>query len=132
MVWTDPPYGVGIQDRNQFLADRGGGQNVAPVTGDTLNPEQLQTLLIEAFRHSRAAVSDDASIYICVPGGPDQCAILHAAVAAGWQIRHGLVWLKDQMVMSRSDYHYQHEALYYVGTNATTGEATGNKRRCSK
>jgi site-specific DNA-methyltransferase (adenine-specific) len=34
--------------------------------------------------------------------------------------RHSLVWVKDSLVMSRMDYHYRHEPIYYGWTPGGT------------
>jgi len=38
---------------------------------------------------------------------------IQAFIAAGFSFRHHLVWIKRQMVLGRSDYHYRHEPILY-------------------
>jgi len=33
--------------------------------------------------------------------------------AAGWQLKHMLIWAKNNHVLGRMDYHYQHEPIFY-------------------
>ena len=47
------------------------------------------------------------------------------AEAAGLQIRQGLVWVKNTMVLGHSDYHYQHEPIlfsYSIRQNIAYGD----------
>ena len=39
----------------------------------------------------------------------------------GWQFRQGLVWMKDSMVLGRSDYHYLHEPILFGYKRGTGG-----------
>jgi DNA modification methylase len=37
----------------------------------------------------------------------------NAFVDCGWRLRQTLMWVKDAMVLGRSDYHYKYEPLLY-------------------
>jgi DNA modification methylase len=39
----------------------------------------------------------------------------------GWVYRQGLVWVKDSMVLGRSDYHYKHEPIIFGYTPGAKG-----------
>src|SRR5690606_6445719 len=54
-----------------------------------------------------------------------------AARAAGIDVRQNLVWVKNTMVLGRSDYHYRHEPILYGFTPAGKGQGRlgrGGKR----
>jgi DNA modification methylase len=39
--------------------------------------------------------------------------LIAAFTDSGFEFRWGLVWVKDQIVLSRADYHFQHENILY-------------------
>lgn len=102
LLWTDPPYGVNYEGRT---ADR------LRISNDS--PDDLPGLLSEVFAHADAALALGAGIYLCHPAGGPMPLFLEAFLASGWQLRQGLVWLKDRIVLGHSDYHYRHEPILY-------------------
>lgn len=109
-VWTDPPYGVDYvgktRDALRIQNDGAGG---------------LGLLLVGAFSVVVAVVRPGAPVYVAAPPGP-QFADFHASLtAAGVLWRQTLAWVKSVMVMGRSDYHYQHEAVLYGFTPGGKG-----------
>jgi len=48
-------------------------------------------------------------VYVCCPPGPDFAQFHEALTVSGLLWRQNLVWVKNAMVLGRSDFHYQHE-----------------------
>ena len=113
MLFTAPPYGVDYEGKT---ADR------LKLEGDDLDENQLYTLLVYTFREVRAHMTPGASFYVCAPSG-DKLTVVWAAVEDDqWAdeddlpgplglVRQTIVWAKDQFVLGRQDYHWQHELL---------------------
>jgi DNA modification methylase len=38
-------------------------------------------------------------------------------IGAGWRYSQELIWVKDQMVLGRTDYHYRHEGILFGYTS---------------
>jgi len=63
---------------------------------------------------------------------------LHAATvaesleAAGFNIRSQIIWAKERLVLSRGDYHWQHEPAWYAVKKQAKaiGRVIASKRRC--
>ena len=102
LLWTDPPYGVDYEGKTaEALQIQGdGADDVA---------ELLATTFAQLDRHLKAG----ARIYICHPSGELAAVFIEAFLAAGWRLRQGLVWVKDSLVLGRSDYHYRHEPILF-------------------
>ena len=115
MVWTDPPYGISYEkgltaEQRKMFKRRGESR---PIINDDLRGDELQTLLSDAFTQMLAFSEVGASWFVAGPqGGKEHAAFIHALVELG-VYRQTLIWVKDVLVLSRSDYHYRHEPLFY-------------------
>lgn len=100
LLLTDPPYGVSYRD--------GAGKQIV---NDDLRDGQLQALLTGAFQAAAALLRPGGPFYIFGPSHEQQWAFRAAAKAAGWRIRSELVWIKQSLVLGRSDYQPKHESV---------------------
>ena len=122
MVFTDPPYGVSIGDRNAAInaVDPGkGGRIEKNIIGDTLGKDDLYKLLVAAMTNLRQHCREDASYYVTAPQGGDLGFLMLSMMRdAGLQVRHNLVWVKNiaTFSMGRLDYDYRHEPIFYTWT----------------
>jgi DNA modification methylase len=121
LLWTDPPYGVAYADKNEFLNAIDKGNRVQkPIEHDHGSPEEMALFWRSAFTAVRPALRAGAAYYVTGPQGGD--LLLHLLVAlrdSGFPLRHMLVWAKNQHVLGRSDYHYQHEPVVYGWVEGT-------------
>lgn len=109
VCWTDPPwnvnYGGNIEKQNAQ------GYKVRTIANDNLGGE------FPAFVRSCVKVIWDA----CIPG-----AVLYLVMGAqewptvdgilrenGFHWSSTIIWVKDQLVLSRKDYHTQYEPVWY-------------------
>jgi DNA modification methylase len=113
LVFTDPPYGVDIQERDMAQAEvHGRRKDGKGVTNDDLTGDDLIKLLRAAFENTLRHASPGACRYVCAPSGVDYRHPLNILAGLG-VARHGLVWVKDRFVMGRADYHYRHENMIF-------------------
>lgn len=93
MVFTDPPYGVDYSGINND--DRGG----------------LEELLRGAFANYIATSKSGASIY-CFHS--DRCAdIFHTVFREFFHFSSMIIWAKNSLTLSQTDYQSQHEPCLY-------------------
>lgn len=122
MVFTDPPYGVSIGDKNEELGKLGfGGGITENIIGDTLKPSELYEVLVKAFTNLREHASDDCSYYVSSPqGGELGLMMMKMMMDAGLTVRHMLIWVKNAATfsMGRLDYEYRHEPIFYTWTKS--------------
>lgn len=119
MVFTDPPYGVAIGDKNKALnAVQPSGRQTENIMGDTLGTEELYELLKGAFTNLRAHCDEDCSYYVTSPQGGEIGLMMMMMRDAGLEVRHNLIWEKNTATFSmrRLDYDYQHEPIFYTWT----------------
>ncbi len=100
MVFTDPPYGVDYKGINND--DRGG----------------LEDLLNSAFQNYLLNVKQGASIY-CFHS--DRCAdIFHKVFREFCHFSSMIIWEKESIVLSQTDYQSKHESCLYGWFNNGT------------
>jgi site-specific DNA-methyltransferase (adenine-specific) len=112
-VWTDPPYGVDIQEQDLAQAEvRNRRKDGLGVLNDNLTPDKLEDFLRSALGATWTYSKPGASFYVASPAG--DLFYIFATVLKELEVwRHTLIWAKDMFVMGRADYHYQHEPIFY-------------------
>jgi site-specific DNA-methyltransferase (adenine-specific) len=107
VMWTDPPYGVEYvgktKDALTIQNDGAGG---------------IEALLEASFAACSEVLKPGAAIYVAHPPGALAVTFGVCFLAAGWRLHETLVWVKDRMVLGRSDYHYRHEPILFGETEA--------------
>lgn len=107
LMVTDPPYGVNYDADWRNKAERADGTKIgASAVGKVQNDDK----------------ADWSEAWALFPG--TVCYIWHAAlragvvwqslIAAGFQIRAQIVWVKTRPVLGRGNYHWQHEPSWYA------------------
>ncbi|MFJ2752666.1 DNA methyltransferase [Streptomyces sp. NPDC087297] len=108
-MWTDPPYGVDYV-----------GKTADALTIQNDGAGDLPELLAGAFATATVALKPGAPVYVA---HADTARIIFEGAMrdAGWLVRQNLIWVKNTMVLGRSDYHYRHEPILYGFTDAPAG-----------
>jgi len=101
-LWTDPPYGVSYVGKTA---------DALTIANDT--DAGLAGLLGAAFTNVGPHLEAGASFYMAHPAGPLALTFAQVVQNLGWSLRQTLVWVKDSLVLGRSDYHYRHEPLLF-------------------
>jgi DNA modification methylase len=102
VLWTDPPYGVSYIGRTK---------RQLTIRGD--EDSGVARLLRRTFTNIDTFLRPGARIYVCHPAGQLSVVFGQEFLRAGWRLHQTLVWVKDSMVLGRSDYHYRHEPILY-------------------
>jgi DNA modification methylase len=114
LVWTDPPYGVDYAAKNAYLnrTDRGNRIQV-PIENDNLTAGETGFLFKKALEVAKQFAMPGAACYATVPGGPQVAYFVQAFQGSGFEFKHQLGWVKQQFVISMSDYHHRFEPILY-------------------
>ena len=100
LVCTDPPYFVNLDSTS------------GKIKNDDLNDEQGYKFLRSAFEQFKDAMAKDASIYVFYATA--KARVFHDAYEdAGFKVGAGLVWKKDRLVLTRTDWKYIHEPIIW-------------------
>lgn len=119
MVFTDPPYGVAIGDKNRALNSvQKAGRCTQNIENDTLSADELYPILVKAMTNARENCKEDACYYVTSPQGGELGLMMMMMKDAGLPVRHMLIWEKNSATFSlgRLDYDYQHEPIFYTWT----------------
>jgi len=113
---TDPPYGVDYSAKNRFLNTIGKGNAVQePIFGDNDSPiDMKESLWIPSFSMAYANAAEGCSYYISAPQGGELLMMMMMSIEqSGWLLKHSIIWVKNNFVLGRSDYHYKHEPILF-------------------
>jgi len=123
MVFTDPPYNVAIGDKNKSLNENRRQRGLKPTKSIETNiandkfktdEEISEKLWFPVFRNLYDFAKDECSIYVTMPQGGTHMMMMMMKKAF-WNVKHELVWVKNQPTfsMGRLNYDYQHEPIVY-------------------
>jgi DNA modification methylase len=116
LMVTDPPYGVDYDPAWRADANKWKGSNVklgAKAMGRVENDDSADW--VAAWR---LYPGDVAYVW---HGGLHSAEQSQSLEAAGFTIRSQIVWNKGRLVISRGDYHWQHECCWYAVRKGKTG-----------
>ena len=117
LMVTDPPYGVeyDLSWRNQ------GGAAKTRRTGKVQNDDRA------GWREAWALLPCDVA-YVW-HGALHAATVADSLTAAGFAIRSQIIWAKDRLVLSRGDYHWQHEPCWYAVRAKGKGHWAGDRNQ---
>tara|TARA_Y100001973_G_C5162800_1_gene314448 strand:- start:76 stop:1353 length:1278 start_codon:yes stop_codon:yes gene_type:complete len=111
MVFTDPPYNVDYNSKNDLLNLYNKGNHVQKdIKNDSFsNDDEYQTFIKKVYDTFAVHLAEYNSLYIC--GNYESLVQLwkHNKL----KISNMLVWLKQNMVIGRMDYQNKHEFILY-------------------
>ncbi|MBR0365235.1 MAG: ParB N-terminal domain-containing protein [Clostridia bacterium] len=100
LVCTDPPYMVKLESIS------------GKIKNDDLNDKDAYKFLMKALCCMHDGMAKDASIYMFYATAKGR--IFHDAFEdAGFKVGAGLVWKKDRLVLTRTDWKYIHEPILW-------------------
>ena len=100
LVCTDPPYLVKLNSTS------------GTIKNDDLNDEEGLEFLKKAFSCMHDSMAKDASIYVFYATA--KARVFHDAFEdSGFKVGAGLVWKKDRLVLTRTDWKYIHEPIIF-------------------
>lgn len=112
-VWTDPPYGVSYV-----------GRTADALTIQNDGKGDLPELLLGAFSTLAAVCRPGAPVYVA-HADTERMIFEQSMLDAGLLVRQNLVWVKNALVLGRSDYHYKHEPILEGQVAAEDDEGSG-------
>lgn len=102
MVFIDPPYNVDYEGK------------AGKIKNDKMKDDEFLAFLEQTFAAVTAIMHPGAGIYVAhADAGHLGLIFRQAFLKAGLKLASVLVWRKDNFVLGRADYHWQHEPILY-------------------
>jgi DNA modification methylase len=117
LLVSDPPYGVAYDPAWRNAA----GLSATKRTGKVLNDDRAD------WREAWALFPGEVA-YVW-HGALHAATVAASLEAAGFAIRSQIVWAKERLVLSRGDYHWQHEPCWYAVRRTGKGHWTGDRKQ---
>jgi DNA modification methylase len=117
LMCTDPPYGV---DYDPGWRNEAGAAKTRR-TGKVLNDDRAD------WREAWALFPGDVA-YVW-HGALHAATVAESLEDAGFAIRSQIIWAKERLVLSRGDYHWQHEPAWYAVKKSGKGHWAGDRKQ---
>ena len=117
LMVTDPPYGVEYDPG--WRNDTGAAKTKR--TGKVLNDDRAD------WREAWALFPGDVA-YVW-HGALHATTVAESLETSGFNIRSQIIWAKDRLVLSRGDYHWQHEPCLYAVKKSGKGHWAGDRKQ---
>lgn len=101
LILTDPPYGV------SFKASDG-----LTIENDSLKGDEFYKFLLSAFTNMADHLEKGGAAY-CFHADTEGLTFRKAFTDAGFHLAGVCIWVKNSLVLGRSDYQWQHEPILY-------------------
>jgi len=103
LIWTDPPYNVSYEGKTK---------DKLRIDNDSMGTDVFRLFLYDSFVSMIAAAKPGASIYVA-HADLEGYNFRGSFIDAGWYFAQCLVWVKQAMVLGRSDFQWRHEPILY-------------------
>ena len=100
---TDPPYNVAYE---------GGTQDHLTIKNDQMSDGAFHDFLVAAFTRMNEALKPGAANYVFF-ACKEARNFIDAYIQAGFLYKQLLIWVKNTITLTRSDYQWQHEPCIY-------------------
>ena len=101
LLLTDPPYGVSFKSADGLT-----------IQNDSLKNEEFYTFLLSAFKNAADHMEKGGAAYV-FHADTEGLNFRKAFIDAGFHLAGCCIWVKDSLVLGRSDYQWQHEPVLY-------------------
>ena len=101
LIVTDPPYGVSFKSSSGLT-----------IQNDSMKNEEFYAFLLSAFKNMADVLEKGGAAYV-FHADTEGLNFRRAFIDAGFHLAGCCIWVKDSLVLGRSDYQWQHEPILY-------------------
>ena len=101
LVLTDPPYGVSFKSSSGLT-----------IQNDSMKNEEFYSFLLASFKNMAEHLEKGGAAYV-FHADTEGLNFRRAFIDAGFHLAGCCIWVKDSLVLGRSDYQWQHEPVLY-------------------
>ena len=104
-VFTDPPWNVNYGQENERWKQRS-------ILNDSMTTDDFKAFMNNAFKRMSEASKPGAMVYV-VMSAQEWGNLMLTLKDNGFHWSSTIIWNKDQLVLSRKDYHTKYEPIWY-------------------
>lgn len=101
LILTDPPYGVSFKSSSGLT-----------IQNDSMKNEEFYNFLLASFKCMAEHLENGGSAYV-FHADTEGLNFRKEFIDAGFHLAGCCIWVKDSLVLGRSDYQWQHEPVLY-------------------
>ena len=101
LIVTDPPYGVSFKSTSGLT-----------IQNDSIKNEEFYSFLLSAFKNMADVLEKGGAAYV-FHADTEGLNFRRAFIDAGFHLAGCCIWVKDSLVLGRSDYQWQHEPIQH-------------------
>ena len=101
LILTDPPYGVSFKSSSGLT-----------IQNDSMKDEEFYHFLLASFKNMADHLEKGGAAYV-FHADTEGLNFRRAFIDAGFHLAGCCIWVKDSLVLGRSDYQWQHEPVLY-------------------
>ena len=101
IIVTDPPYGVSFKSSDGLS-----------IQNDSLKGDEFYQFLLQAFKNMADNLTKGGAAYV-FHADTEGLNFRKAFIDAGFHLAGCCIWVKNSLVLGRSDYQWQHEPVLY-------------------
>ncbi len=101
LILTDPPYGVSFKSSDGLS-----------IQNDSIKGEEFYQFLLSAMQNMASVMASGGAAYV-FHADTEGLNFRKAFVDAGFHLAGCCIWVKNSLVLGRSDYQWQHEPVLY-------------------
>ena len=101
LILTDPPYGVSFKSSSGLT-----------IENDSMKNDEFYNFLLSAFKNMADHLEKGGSAYV-FHADTEGLNFRKAFVDSGFHLAGCCIWVKNSLVLGRSDYQWQHEPVLY-------------------
>ncbi len=101
LIVTDPPYGVSLRSSSGLT-----------IKNDSMKNEEFYNFLLSSFKCMAGYLENGGAAYV-FHADTEGLNFRKAFVDAGFHLAGVCIWVKNSLVLGRSDYQWQHEPILY-------------------
>lgn len=101
LILTDPPYGVSFQSSDGLS-----------IQNDSIKGEEFYQFLLASMQNMVSVLEPGGAAYV-FHADTEGLNFRRAFVDAGFHLAGCCIWVKNSLVLGRSDYQWQHEPVLY-------------------
>ena len=113
LIVTDPPYNVDYASKNEMLNAADKGNRVqTDIVNDAMDDDHFKAFLETIYSNYAAVSRKGAAIYV-FHASREAVNFINGLRLAGFAYKQQLIWVKNNIVIGRQDYQWQHEPIIY-------------------